>query len=169
MNNCEDCGNYGYYQNGYQQGKADAIDEYNRKIHKLDENFTETTGEASTLYHWLKRIDKIVEQLKERYMDKELVNHPEHYNKEGRKECWEEMIEIFGEGAVAVFDILNAYKYMYRMGDKDGNPAEQDYDKIVKYMEHATELLDKECCRTSELTPAYCMGYMTELLAKFIK
>lgn len=27
MNTCEDCGNYGYYQNGYQDGKADTLKE----------------------------------------------------------------------------------------------------------------------------------------------
>lgn len=32
MNTCEDCGNYGYYQNGYQDGKADAIDDVIKKL-----------------------------------------------------------------------------------------------------------------------------------------
>ena len=33
--------------------------------------------------------------------NKEQVNHPEHYNISGRKECIEEMIEIWGPQAVA--------------------------------------------------------------------
>ena len=71
----------------------------------------------------------------------ELVIHPEHYNKEGRKECWEEMIEKFGPDNVAVFDCLNAFKYMYRAGDKDNNPKEQDMEKCTNYMRHAADLI----------------------------
>lgn len=71
----------------------------------------------------------------------DLVIHPEHYNKEGRKECWEEMIEKFGPMAVAIFDILSAYKYHYRAGEKDGNPEEQDLAKIENYMHHSADIL----------------------------
>ena len=73
--------------------------------------------------------------------DNKMVIHPEHYNKEGRKECWDEMIEIFGEEAVAIFDILSAYKYHYRAGDKEGNPEEQDVAKIKNYMNHSADLI----------------------------
>ena len=70
-----------------------------------------------------------------------LVIHPEHYNKEGRKECWEEMIDKFGPMAVAIFDVLSAYKYQYRAGEKDGNPEEQDKAKIDNYMHHSADLI----------------------------
>ena len=66
-----------------------------------------------------------------------LVIHPKHYNTEGRPECWEEMEEIFGKDAVMIFDILSAYKYYYRAGEKEGNPPEQDMAKIENYMNHA--------------------------------
>lgn len=68
-----------------------------------------------------------------------LVYHPKHYNKNGRKECWEEMIELFGPEAVIIFDVLSAYKYSYRAGEKDGNPGPQDVEKINNYMEHANK------------------------------
>ena len=71
----------------------------------------------------------------------EMVIHPKHYNKEGRRECWDEMLEIFGPDAVAIFDILSAYKYKYRAGTKDGNPTEQDQAKIENYMKHAKDLV----------------------------
>lgn len=69
------------------------------------------------------------------------VRHPTHYNLADRKECWEEMREIFGNRCVIIFDVLNAYKYYYRRGSKDGNPKEQDEAKIEAYMNHAKELL----------------------------
>lgn len=73
-------------------------------------------------------------------MNKDLVFHPKHYNKEGRRECWDEMMEIFGPEAVMIFDILSAYKYHYRAGLKDGNPTEQDLEKIKNYMSHADKM-----------------------------
>lgn len=74
-------------------------------------------------------------------MNKELIQHPSHYNAEGRKECWDEMVDVFGFEAVVTFDVLNAYKYYYRAGLKDGNPEEQDLKKIDQYLDHASKLL----------------------------
>ena len=48
------------------------------------------------------------------------VNHPAHYNKPGRKECIEEMIDLFGVEEVKIFCKLNAYKYQYRHDLKGG-------------------------------------------------
>lgn len=70
-----------------------------------------------------------------------LVIHPKHYNTEGRPECWEEMRRLFGDECVGVFDVLNAYKYLYRAGEKEGNPAEQDMAKIYNYMRHCADLV----------------------------
>lgn len=87
----------------------------------------------------------------EEKMRTELVYHPNHYNKEGRKECWDEMIDIFGPEAVAIFDTLSAYKYLYRAGLKDGNPTEQDMEKIKNYMNHANKLRDIEELRGNDV------------------
>lgn len=46
------------------------------------------------------------------------VNHPSHYNIEGKKECIEQMREDYGETITAVFCLTNAYKYLYRAGYK---------------------------------------------------
>lgn len=95
-------------------------------------------------------------------MSKELVIHPDHYNKEGRKECWDEMLEIFGPNAVAIFDLLSAYKYLYRAGEKDGNPAEQDQAKIDNYIQHAANLI----CTNERMSAARkCYINMQEVLS----
>lgn len=80
----------------------------------------------------------------------DLVNHPSHYNKEGRKECWVEQENAYGTFAVVCFDICNAHKYMYRAGLKDANPKEQDVAKIKNYITHANKLTEtlNDCERT---------------------
>lgn len=71
---------------------------------------------------------------------KENVNHPSHYKKEGRKECIEEMVDIFGEEAVCIWCALNHYKYNYRKGTKEGNSEEQDIKKGKWYMDYTRNL-----------------------------
>lgn len=88
-------------------------------------------------------------------LDKEMVIHPAHYNTQGRKECWDEMVEMFdneikGKEATVIFDMYSAYKYYYRAGQKDGNPEEQDLAKIDNYINHAQSLLLD--------LPPYCLG-----------
>lgn len=61
------------------------------------------------------------------------VDHPNHYNIEGRKECIDEMVEQFGLEAVVSFCLMNAYKYLYRAGEKEGNSKEQDIEKAKWY------------------------------------
>lgn len=67
----------------------------------------------------------------------EQVNHPSHYNQEGRMECIDEMVLFFGEGFVCSWCILTAYKYLYRAGNKDSNPKEQDIAKAKWYLDWA--------------------------------
>lgn len=74
---------------------------------------------------------------------KDLVNHPDHYNRPGRKECIVEMEEKFGPLAVYWFSVLSAYKYRYRDGDKDGNSAEQDEAKAEWFDRKAAEMEQK--------------------------
>lgn len=52
-------------------------------------------------------------------MNDSLVNHPSHYNVEGKKECIEQLREDYGETITAIFCLTNAYKYLYRAGHKD--------------------------------------------------
>lgn len=73
----------------------------------------------------------------------DMVNHPAHYNVAGRKECIVEMEEIFGTEAVINFCELNAYKYRYRAGLKEGNSRIQDEMKAQYYEDYALKLKRK--------------------------
>lgn len=72
-----------------------------------------------------------------------LVDHPQHYNIPGRKECIEEMLELYGEHITAIFCLTNAYKYIYRAGEKDGNSEKQDLSKAKWYFEYASRIIDR--------------------------
>lgn len=65
------------------------------------------------------------------------VHHPTYYNDENRKECWDEIRDIFGREIQFGFLIGTAYKYSYRAGKKEGNPKEQDIAKIREYLKKA--------------------------------
>lgn len=58
------------------------------------------------------------------------VEHPNHYNIPGRKECIEEMIDHFGFEKVLAFCELNSYKYLYRHELKNGA---EDLEKAEFY------------------------------------
>ena len=69
----------------------------------------------------------------------EQVNHPAHYQKNGR-ECIDVMIEKFGVRAVINFCECNQFKYEWRAGLKEGNSADQDLAKAKWYENKANEL-----------------------------
>lgn len=69
----------------------------------------------------------------------EQVNHPSHYQKGGR-ECIDVMVEDFGKEAVIAFCKLNAFKYRWRAGKKEGNTEDQDLAKMGWYINKAREL-----------------------------
>ena len=66
------------------------------------------------------------------------VNHPSHYNLPDRKECIDEMIDIYGLKDVAKWCEITAYKYKYRAGHKDS--ATEDMSKATWYIIKAREL-----------------------------
>lgn len=74
---------------------------------------------------------------------KKNVDHPTHYNQPGKKECIEEMRDQFGDLAVYWFCKLNAFKYNYRGGVKEGNSAEQDAAKAEWYDNYGESLADR--------------------------
>lgn len=63
------------------------------------------------------------------------VNHPNHY--QGKYECIDEMIALFGVEAVKHFCMCNVHKYRYRANAKNG---QEDLDKADKYMEFLMKL-----------------------------
>ena len=74
-------------------------------------------------------------------INSETVNHPSHYNLPNRKECIDEMIDIYGLKDVAKWCEITAYKYKYRAGHK-GSVVE-DMSKAAWYIDKARELKSK--------------------------
>jgi hypothetical protein len=65
--------------------------------------------------------------------------NPNHY-KQGDKETWEKMLEIWGKEAFIIYCQMNSYKYMQRLGKKPDNPIEQDLKKAKWYLDKAHDL-----------------------------
>lgn len=63
------------------------------------------------------------------------VNHPEHY--QGKNECIDVMLAMFGKEAVKHFCMCNAYKYRYRADRKNGH---EDIEKAEWYETKLMEL-----------------------------
>ena len=76
---------------------------------------------------------KIVISQKEKESDS--VNHPAHY--QGKHECIDEMVALFGVEAVKAFCKCNVYKYRFRAANKNG---QEDLDKADWYMDKLMEL-----------------------------
>lgn len=66
--------------------------------------------------------------------DSEAVNHPNHY--QGKNECIDVMLAMFGKEAVKHFCMCNAYKYRFRAdrknGDEDIKKAEWYETKLIE-------------------------------------
>lgn len=77
--------------------------------------------------------------------DKEQVNHPNHYNIPGKRECIVAMQEDYGNNITAIFCLMNSYKYLYRAGQKDGNSKDQDISKAKWYYDYASNTLSVDC------------------------
>lgn len=69
------------------------------------------------------------------------VDHPSHY--QGEYECIDLMREIYGDDAVRNFCIINAYKYRFRAGKKQGETAQSDLDKADWYERYVMKNLWK--------------------------
>lgn len=68
------------------------------------------------------------------------VNHPAHYNR-GNIECIDAMISAFGKEEVIIFCKLNAFKYIWRAGQKSSDGTE-DIEKAIWYLNKGKELAD---------------------------
>lgn len=67
--------------------------------------------------------------------ENENVNHPNHY--QGKNECIDVMVAMFGEEAVKHFCMCNAYKYRFRADKKNGA---EDIEKAEWYESKLIEL-----------------------------
>lgn len=68
-----------------------------------------------------------------------VVNHPEHY--QGRHECIDEMIALFGREAVKDFCRCNVYKYRFRADRKNGS---EDIAKSEWYMDYLIKMEEED-------------------------
>lgn len=67
------------------------------------------------------------------------VSHPSHYADSCSLECIDTMIIAFGYEYVYCFCLINAYKYLWRYKNKNG---EEDVRKAEWYLSKAKELYD---------------------------
>ena len=70
-------------------------------------------------------------------MEKEMVNHPSHYN-HGSMECIDAIVGAYGVEEAKVFCKINAFKYLWRLGHKDAD--EQEIGKIKWYLDKYVNL-----------------------------
>lgn len=80
-------------------------------------------------------VELIGEAAGEDNADSDSVNHPSHY--QGKHECIDEMVALFGVEAVKHFCMCNVHKYRYRAANKNG---QEDLDKADWYMDKLMEL-----------------------------
>ena len=70
---------------------------------------------------------------------REMVHHPNHYNREGAMECIDEMITLFGKEVVKHFCLCNIHKYRYRASAKNGDEDIKKSDFYVKLYKELCE------------------------------
>jgi hypothetical protein len=72
-------------------------------------------------------------------MKEERVNHPSHYN-QGGIECIDAMLSAYGKEDVKAFCKCNAFKYIWRTGQKNGI---EDIEKAIWYLNKYKELSEE--------------------------
>lgn len=131
-------------KNGFLEAHdADALMRMYKKVDiegMMRERFT--AEEIVLLYSIAKSIKehKIINNTTPSVGKKEMVDHPAHYN-QGKYECIDEMIALFGVEVVKGFCRCNVYKYKYRANMKNG---EEDIEKAEWYMDKLMELEGNE-------------------------
>ena len=71
------------------------------------------------------------------------VNHPKHYEGSTSLECIECIRLVFGDEAVYYFCLCNAFKYLWRYKNKNG---EEDIKKTKWYLNY----VEQECENASD-------------------
>ena len=82
-----------------------------------------------------KKLAMLICGMESEQMNNDNVNHPSHY--QGKNECIDVMVAMFGEEAVKHFCMCNAYKYRFRSNMKNG---EEDIKKAEWYEDKLIEL-----------------------------
>lgn len=96
--------------------------------------FCQENEESRMVRHWsdegVNEAYKVIKDIED------IVNHPQHYERNGI-ECIDVMIETQGAEAVAAFCICNAFKYLYRWKHKNGV---EDIKKAKWYIDKFLEI-----------------------------
>lgn len=69
--------------------------------------------------------------------------NPSHY-KNGHKEVWQMMLDVWGKKAFINHCQMSAFKYRQRLGLKPDQPIERDLEKARWYENKANELINKD-------------------------
>lgn len=77
--------------------------------------------------------------------------NPDHYKNSTSLECIEAMQLAFGREVVLYFCLCNAWKYIWRWKNKNG---EEDLNKASWYVEYAKDLINDP-----ETSPSLCVHY----------
>lgn len=95
--------------------------------------------------------------------DKEMVNHPSHYN-QGSMECIDAIVGAYGAEEAKVFCKINAFKYLWRLGHKDAE--KQEIGKIKWYLDkyvNLSKIHGKEALTYSlESIPGFKVGDLVD-------
>ena len=100
-----------------------------------DAKYIYTYADKTITYSTVKRFDANNYMTADEFLQSNNVNHPEHY--QGKNECIDVMIAMFGIEAVKHFCMCNAYKYRFRADKKNGK---EDIDKAEWYESKLIEL-----------------------------
>lgn len=120
------------WQSALAQAAAEAVERFNAK--QISTNQTEPTNtkpEQNSTEQTESNQPKPNEPRRIEPIEQSSVDHPAHY--QGEYECIDLMREIYGDEAVRNFCIINAYKYRFRAGKKQGETAQSDLDKADWY------------------------------------
>lgn len=122
------------WEEGYDQCICDLIEE--GVLEGTDEEYSEYKfGDVENTeeegYCFTKELEKILNGIQEgskTTIEKEMVNHPEHYNSDLSG------VECIKVARYRNFNVGSALKYLWRCGLKDGNSDIQDLEKAVWYL-----------------------------------
>lgn len=102
------------------------------KINPIIRTYTIMTLDKEFIGTFSKDLFELMEE------DYDYVN-PNHY-KQGDKETWEKMLEIWGKEAFVKHCEITAFKYIQRLGAKPNNSINQDLEKARWYLNKAYDI-----------------------------
>nr|DAG66587.1 MAG TPA: nucelotide kinase [Caudoviricetes sp.] len=117
--------------------KADRIEAYCTSRYNCQKCPLHNNDESTCYESWEEYPEAIARNYATLFGDEQHdnVNHPAHY--QGKNECIDVMLAMFGVEAVKHFCMCNAYKYRFRAGMKNGA---EDIEKAEWYESKLIEL-----------------------------